>query len=203
MDHWRSCLSAYLHGEFDDSPPHKTIHLNINPGIYGFNLIWNHYEGFEYLTYRIHRKLGNDPWMVLDSVASNVDSYTDLYTTTGLATYFIEAVRPESCNPSKTSSYASVISNTATAAPLGMEEDELSGILIYPNPVSEHLFLSIPGEGNTMFSLQIYRPDGRKVYESQVKKGNNGINVTGFRSGLYFLKLKGTSATVVKIFFKN
>ena len=202
-DKYRMSVTDTLGNEFDESPPHKTIHLNINPGIYGFNLIWNHYIGFEFLTYKIHRKLDNGPWLVLDSVASNVDSYTDLYTTPGLATYFIEVVRPEPCNPSKGSSYASVISNTATAAPLGMEEDELSGIKIYPNPVRERLFLSIPGNGSTVFSLQIYRPDGRKVHESQVRKGNTGIDVTSFQSGLYILKLKGTSATVVKKFFKN
>lgn len=202
-DKYKLSVTDTAGNEFEKCPHHKTVHLNINPGIYGFNLIWNPYEGFEYLTYRIHRKLGDGSWLVLDSVASNVDSYTDLYTTSGLATYFIEVVRPEPCNPTKSSEYASVISNTATAAPLGMEEDELSGILIYPNPVRERLFLSIPGEENALFSLEIYRPDGRKVHEEKVRNGSTKVNVTGFQPGLYILKLTGTSAAVVKKFFKN
>ncbi len=202
-DKYRITVTDTLGNEFDDSPSHKTIHLNINPGIYGFNLIWNHYEGFEFLTYRIHRKLGNDPWMVIDSVAGNVDSYTDFYVTTGLVTYFIEVIRPEPCNPTKSNIYGSVISNIATAAPLGLEENALSGILIYPNPVRERLSLSIPGDGQAIFTLEIYRPDGRKVYENQIRSGSTGLDVSDFCSGLYILKIKGNTAFVVKKFFKN
>ncbi|MBE0647522.1 MAG: T9SS type A sorting domain-containing protein [Bacteroidales bacterium] len=202
-DRYRLSVTDTAGNEFEKSPYHKTVHLNINPGIYGFNLIWNHYEGFEFLTYKIYRKLGTDPWEVIDSVASNVDSYTDFYTTSGLATYFIEVIRPEHCIPSKEFGYASVISNIATAAPLGMEEDELSGIMIYPNPAREKLFISLPGEGHELFSLEIYRPDGRKLYESQIRNGNTAIDISGYTSGLYILKVNGNTASVVKKFFKN
>jgi len=27
-------------------PYHKTVHLEVSPGVAGFNLIWNPYEGF-------------------------------------------------------------------------------------------------------------------------------------------------------------
>lgn len=202
-DKYKLSVTDTLGAEFEKSPHHKTIHLNISPGIYGFNLIWNHYEGFDFFTYKIHRKLGADPWMVLDSVAGNVDSYTDLYTTSGLATYYIEVVRLEPCSPGKGTTFASVISNTATSAPLGMEEDELSGIMIYPNPVRERLFLSIPGLRQTVFNLEIYRPDGRKMQEIRVSNGKSEVDVTGFQPGLYILKLKGETASVVKKFFKN
>lgn len=189
--------------EFEKSPHHKTIHLNISPGIYGFNLIWNHYEGFEYQTCRIHRKLDGGFWEVLDSVASNVDSYTDLYTSPGLAAYYIEVVKPVPCTPSKEWGNVSVFSNVATAAPLGVEEDELSGIMIYPNPVRDKLFLSLPGDEPAQFTLEIYRPDGRKVYESQISTGTTGVDVTGFSTGLYILKVKGNTASTVKKFFRN
>lgn len=202
-DKYKLSVTDTLGVEFEKSPHHKTVHLNINPGIYGFNLIWNYYEGFEFLTYKIHRKLGTGPWMVLDSVASNVNSYTDLYTTSGLVTYFLEVLRPEPCIPTKISGYSSVISNMATAAPLGLEEDKLSGIVVYPNPVKERLFITIPGEGQALYMLEIYRPDGRKVYESQVTNGNTGIDVTGFLSGMYILKVKGNTTSIVKKFFKN
>jgi hypothetical protein len=140
---------------------------------------------------------------VIDSVSSAVDSYTDVYTTSGLATYFIEVVRPEPCNPTKNSAYASVLSNTVTSAPLGLEEDELSGILIYPNPVHERLIVSIPGERQATFALEIYRPDGRKVYESQIPEGATSLNILDYQTGLYILKVKGSSAVFVTKFFKN
>jgi len=54
-----------------------------------------------------------------------------------------------------------------------------------------------------LYMLEIYRPDGRKVYESQVTNGNTGIDVTGFLSGMYILKVKGNTTAIVKKFFKN
>ena len=202
-DKYRLSVTDTTGEEYEKCPYHQTIHLNINPGIYGFNLILNHYIGFEFLTYKIHRKLGTGPYTVIDSVSSAVDSYTDVYTTSGLATYFIEVVRPEPCNPTKNSAYASVLSNTVTSAPLGLEEDELSGILIYPNPVHERLIVSIPGERQATFALEIYRPDGRKVYESQIPEGATSLNILDYQTGLYILKVKGSSAVFVTKFFKN
>jgi len=190
--------------ESEKSPFHKTIHLNINPGIYGFNLIWNHYEGFEFKTYKIHRKFGNESWTLIDSVASNVDSYTDYYTTPGLSTYYIEVVRLEPCHPTiKSTEYLSVVSNTATAAPLGIEEDKLTGIMIYPNPVSERLVVSIPGDNEIFFHLEVFCPDGRKVMDENIKSHRTEYEVSDFPKGLYILKIEAENSLFVRKFFKH
>ena len=104
--------------ETEKSPHHKTIHLNIDAGIYGFNLIWNYYEGFEFLTYNIYRKIGAEPYVKIASVASNVNSYTDFYITSGVVIYYIEVVRPEPCHPElKSGGFSTIVSNIAAAAP--------------------------------------------------------------------------------------
>jgi hypothetical protein len=186
------------------SPYHKTVHLSISPGIYGFNLIWNGYEGFEFLTYKIHRKLTTGPWQLIDSVASNVTSYTDLYVTSGLATYYIEVVRYYPCNPSlKEGGYESVVSNTATSAPLGISENNLTGIMIYPNPAHEKLFINLSSPVSSEFNLELYAIDGRKIVEQKTSSKTNEMNMSGYPAGLYILKIKGDSGMLVKRIIKE
>jgi hypothetical protein len=188
--------------ESEKSPFHKTIHLNINPGIFGFNLIWNHYEGFEFLTYRIHRKHSTGAWEVIDSVASNVDSYTDFYSASGVTTYYIEVVRPEPCTPSlKSSDYLSVISNTAAAAPLGIGEAGGAGITVYPNPVSDMLNLILPGQFS--YLCEILRLDGATAFKGRVEGPRAQVKLDGLAGGLYILKLTGDNTVAVRKFVKN
>lgn len=188
--------------ESEKSPYHKTIHLNVSPGIYGFNLIWNHYEGFDYQTYRIHRKHEGSAWQVIDSVASNVDSYTDLYSTSGVMTYYIEVVRPEPCNPSlKVNEPILLISNTATAAPLGMAEDTRSGIQAFPNPVNDRLTLLLPG--NSECQVEIMQSDGVTILKSTISGPKAEINVSQLRHGFYILKITTNGNAVVQKLIKN
>jgi hypothetical protein len=115
--------------EYEKCAPHKTVHLSIIPGLDCYNLLWNHYEGFEFLTYRIYRKIDTGPFEVIDSVASNVDSYTDFSVGGGIATYYIEIIKPFPCNPWKSSpGFESVISNIASAVPYGVKETNLEGL---------------------------------------------------------------------------
>jgi hypothetical protein len=188
--------------EGEKSPFHKTIHLNINPGISGFNLIWNHYEGFDFQTYRIHRKHATGSWETIDSVASNVDSYTDFYSESGVTTYFIEVVRLEPCNPSlKSGEILSVISNTVAAAPLGIGENERIPVLIYPNPVSDKLNLVIPG--HAVYQVEILRLDGVITGTSLITGPTAEINVSDLVNGLYLLRITGNNAVTVRKFVKN
>lgn len=190
--------------EGEKGPAHKTIHLNINPGIYGFNLIWNHYLGFDFKTYKIHRKLGNNPWMLLDSVASNVDSYTDLYVTGGLATYYIEVVRLEPCSPSlKTNGIESVFSNVAKSAPVGIASDPLSGLLVFPNPVIEKLFFSFPEQNHTVYTAEVFGPDGRRYLESKISGPKDELNLGNLPGGIYFIRLSGGEQVITRKIVKR
>ena len=60
------------------SEPHKSVHLTINQGVdNSWNLIWSHYEGFELSSYKIYRGRTTNDMVVLDTVPSNLNSYTD------------------------------------------------------------------------------------------------------------------------------
>jgi len=190
-----SALSAY----------HKTLHLEVSPGVQGFNLIWNPYEGFTFYTYRIHRKLNNGPWQLVDSIASDQVSYTDPYFTSGLMTYCVEVIRPYPCNPTlKADAYESVISNTMTSAPLGINEVNAKGFLVYPNPAREKINLLLPEQsGNFSAGLEVYSMDGRKYIEKSATQTKAELDISLLPEGMYFLKVITKGGTSTKKFIKE
>ncbi len=108
MQHsWRYKLSVLdsCGNESPMSAEHKTIHLTINQGIGNtINLIWDHYQGFYFPTYYISRYKPATGWVLIDSLQSNLSSYTDFDTITpfGLR-YFVEVKHPIGCSATKSS----------------------------------------------------------------------------------------------------
>jgi hypothetical protein len=172
------------------SPYHKTVHLEVSPGVQGFNLIWNSYEGFTFLTYRIHRKLNTGPWQLIDSIASDQTSYTDPYFTSGIMTYYIEVIRYYPCNPTlKSGEYESIVSNTMSSAPLGIANNQVEKILLYPNPIHGYVTVLLPSQGIVPASLEIYAPDGRKCFEQTLNCIKTEFDLSTLSSGMYFYKV--------------
>jgi parallel beta-helix repeat protein/predicted outer membrane repeat protein len=86
--------------ESELSFPHKTIHLSVNQGMGNtINLIWSHYEGFVFGTYKIYRGTHPDSLQLIDSIQSNLNSYTDLNPPTGLLYYQVGVMMPDTCYP--------------------------------------------------------------------------------------------------------
>jgi hypothetical protein len=176
--------------ESTKSPYHKTVHLEVSPGMQGFNLIWNTYEGFTFHTYNIHRKLNPGPWQLIDSIASDQISYTDPYFTSGLATYYIEVIRYMPCNPSmKSGMYESIVSNTMTSAPLGITEINTARPLVYPNPVQQKVNIIFPSSRKGIGNVEIYSMDGRKYLEQVISQPKAEIDVAILPTGIYFMKI--------------
>jgi hypothetical protein len=76
------------------SPHHKTMHLTINAGNQGeSNLIWSHYEGFPFTSYKIYRGTHPDTMALIDSIQSNLNSYTDINPPSG--NIFYQVVGPD------------------------------------------------------------------------------------------------------------
>jgi len=86
--------------ESSKSKTHKTIHLSANKGTSGeINLIWNPYEGYLYRSYKIYRGTSPANLTLLDSVSSNVSSYTDDAPPSGLVFYQVGSIKPDPCYP--------------------------------------------------------------------------------------------------------
>lgn len=193
-----------INHESEKTPFHKTIHLNIGAGIYGFNLIWNYYEGFEFLTYNIYRKIGAVPYVKIASVASNVNSYTDFYVTSGVVTYYIEVVRPEPCHPNlKSVDFSMVISNIAAAVPLGIEENQKSGVIIYPNPAKDKMFVLMDSRQVKSYRIELFQPNGQVLFSKESMETRSEIDLSTLNSGVYFVRISSENSTLVKKLIKE
>ena len=80
------------------SEMHKTVHLTINQGIgNSWNLIWTHYEGMEFSSYKLYRGTANNNLTLIATLPSTLTSYTDYDNVNGALFYQIEVVMNGSC----------------------------------------------------------------------------------------------------------
>jgi hypothetical protein len=89
--------------------------------------------------------------------------------------------------------------------PLAVTEFDLaSTIKLYPNPASELTYLDFILENNIRnVVVDVFTIQGQKLsslYEGQLHEGQHKItfNVSQYKSGLYFIKLKGDNVEVIK-----
>ncbi len=100
-------------GESPMSDYHKTMHLTINRGIgNAWNLIWSHYEGFTFGTYRIYRGTTPSNMTMIGEVPSNLNSYTDNTNTSNEGFYYqVEVVRNTRSRDAEISSRSNIVDN--------------------------------------------------------------------------------------------
>ena len=97
---YRYKISAtdFCGNESPQSPNHKTIHLTINKGLDGINLIWDGYEGFDfskYLIYRIEKNGTETTVSKIDEVPSTNWTYTDKNATDNTLSYYVAVDLPQ------------------------------------------------------------------------------------------------------------
>jgi len=75
-----------------------------------------------------------------------------------------------------------------------LNEDEIS---IYPNPVNNYLKIDI---NLSEVYVDIYSVTGKKVFSEFIKKGNNNLNLSSLKTGIYLMKIKkNNTSKVIKI----
>lgn len=90
-----------------------------------------------------------------------------------------------------------VDSDTSFNVLLDIENLLLGGdIKIYPNPVSQNLFLVYP-EFISSIGVEIFGLDGKQV-KKKVNYTSKGINIQDLKSGVYFLKIVYDEKTILK-----
>jgi len=80
-------------------------------------------------------------------------------------------------------------------ANVNLANPEHAYINLYPNPVKENLIVAGSFEDA---QLQLFTAYGRQVYQSDNKSKQTEINVSGFESGVYFLKIKSQKGIILK-----
>ena len=205
----------------DTSDYHATIHLQASQGVAQneVNLQWTAYEGKQVQTYYIYRWLSPINRVLVDSVSSNVYTYTDIYPVTTTITALLYEVGAKfvngGCSPStgKQSSYANSMSNVLDwgqdgGLPIGTEEwvDVVLGndLDIYPNPTRGALNLELKGAWEEQEDIQIKITDmtGR-ILASRITQGAGTVrfDFEELPAGIYFLNIiTGEGRTIVKRF---
>jgi len=184
--------------------PHRTMHLAINQGMDNtWNLIWTPYQGIAVITYNIYRGTTPDNLQQINSLSGTNSQFTDSQAPLGILYYQVEFILPYSCDPSK--SYNSSRSNLASNDIVGVENTAYSRLNIYPNPVSNTLYIETENEHIT--SVEIWNITGQLLKNIAIPIGENRniytIDVSDLNNGVYVLKLTNNLESKMLRFVKN
>jgi len=122
-------------------------------------------------------------------------SFSHTFTTLGTNNY--------QCDPHPGSMFGTITveSEGSLSTP---EFDAPSKFSIYPNPSSDVMNVSIPTIGDKGLNLEVFDILGKKVYTQQLTDLSSNINITGWNSGLYLVRISspGQEITLTKRFVK-
>ena len=167
---------------------HKTMHLTINQGVGGaWNLIWSHYEGINFSSYRIYRGTSLSNMALLTTIQSNLNSYTDLNPPTGLVYYQIEIINPNNCSPTKSINYSSSKSNITSISQNDLLVITSDYISIFPNPTTS--IITVTSSAALIGSkLIIYDQLGKEVMSGFIIAENTEVDMSRLAEGVYLFK---------------
>ena len=170
---------------------HKTIHLTINQGVgQTWNLIWNHYEGFGFPSYNIYRGTDANNMTLMATIASNLNSYTDLNPPGGVGIYYqVEVVNTDGCDPLKSTDYGVSRSNIATVEVVNQIELGEETLSIYPNPTRGNVTISASSALTNGYVM--YDQQGRVVRSGALKGKHTSISLEELSRGSYTIKVEG------------
>lgn len=100
---------------------------------------------------------------------------------------------PESWNCINENGSPNAINNSN----LTVEDFEIDGIKVYPNPVKNVLYI---GRSADRFDIEVYSILGQKVGSALA---TNQLDLSTFDTGVYFIKIKTNNLTVIKKIIKN
>ncbi len=198
------------------SPIHKTLHLTVNAGLGGvWNLIWTHYEGFNFGSYRIYRSSDSTNMQLLTQIQSNLTSYTDLNPPSGDVYYQIEVMSPHPCYPDSilakaNTNYNYSRSNTANSGMarntgfITSRNKQLS-MQLYPNPNKGNFILEIRSKNRRAqnYKLEIYSTMGKLMHSeniSNVLKVDKTMHFETWSKGVYIIKLTSNQQVLTSRF---
>lgn len=184
---------------------HETIHLTVNQGTSNeSNLIWDAYQGINFVYYRIMRDTILDgSWEAMDSVTSSNFTYTDWDVFTNGANYMIEIVLPYTCTSTKQQSHNTTRSNRviiAGGSTSGVEELLLNQAEIYPNPFNNELTINV---GTTNWSYSVLDVAGKLIINGLSKQSQQQLDLSLLENGVYFVQLKIGDHTITKKLIKD
>jgi hypothetical protein len=182
------------------TPPsdfHKTIHLIVFPGIGSSRqLSWSHYEGIPFPSYEILRRNPGGQFQVIATIASNLNSYTDLNPPSLDVEYRVDIVLADPCESIDRATYnkskSNVGNNQGILPDVGIQEKSLWGNLkLMPNPNNGESSIQWLSQLQTTAMVEVFNSVGQitERFEVKVNPGLNVFNLTNQESGFYLVRL--------------
>lgn len=120
-------------------------------------MIWDGYEGIDFLQYEIYRGPSPKTMLKLADVSSANFTYSDLTPPPGLLFYKVLVVNPDPCTPTgKTNAFGESQSNIAEYA-------ATDNLIIYPNPFSDYAKVVFKNADLELFNYKIFDATGTIV----------------------------------------
>ncbi|MDR1719510.1 MAG: T9SS type A sorting domain-containing protein [Dysgonamonadaceae bacterium] len=96
------------------------------------------------------------------------------------------------------------VTHTITKIVYGTGLDDVSeNVKVYPNPVTDILYIEPAQRDAAIDAVTVVDANGRTLLTTQLAPVNYRLSTTGWKSGVYFLRLKSTAGTEVLKVLKN
>jgi hypothetical protein len=186
-----------------DSISHKTILLQSSIAVNNsVNLSWTDYEGTNYSTYNIYKKINQGSFEDIGSVSSSNNSYNDQTADVFNNNYeYYIAIGVDACNVQAKNNTSieikSNIQNISSATATVADDNYFKNLHIYPNPTKNMLFI----RGNELpVQITIYNILGQELISV---KNTNKIDLQYLSTGVYTVKVSDGIRQFKRKFIKD
>ena len=192
----------------ESSSSHKTILLQSSIAVdNSVNLNWSEYEGTEYSTYIIYRKVNDGNYEELDAISSSNTSYNDsnavvifgnsyeYYVSIAVDQCNVDQGRNEQFNTVEIKSNRLFVSDGTASVDDFNDQNQFE---IYPNPSKDNLNIKLSHRVNYIKG-EIYNSIGQLVLSTNDTK----FSIKNLSPSVYFIKIYTNNGVMSKNFIKQ
>ncbi|MFH1319183.1 MAG: T9SS type A sorting domain-containing protein [Bacteroidota bacterium] len=152
------------------------------------------------IVYFINNNIGADTviWDFGDGYLSNQQDPSHVYFATGTYTVMDSVANSVGCTDKKYRDIEVVI-------PDGIEQlNDTETLEIYPNPASGSVNIRYAFEGTENFHLSLYDILGQEIMRKEIKNDSSSglvsLDISGYSTGMYYIKLTNENKQIIRKF---
>lgn len=173
------------------SDMHRTMVLGGNIGPYNtVNLSWTAYEGIYFNEYEVFRNTNGGPYIKIGVVDFFKQTFTDLMPLMGTNSYQVRIVKNDTCIVDNYS-FDFVGSNIIEVNIVGLDEQVIDLIEIYPNPAKNILVIKADKPRMSGY-ITLYDNTGKLILNNTFQNGHHEMDVSSLSRGIYAIRLVTT-----------